>query len=200
MYLGCAVAHGQAHIASPRLHSGSNIGQHHIRLISFSFQVHWPSHSRDMAIWKFNLEKSKSKFIGKVKSKDHYGGSNNRPTCIPFIQCQSALTFLGCGYLTIWPWESKVKIIAQGHIVVQHPFDLHPFCAMSIYPPIPEIQLLKTWPWKSTVKVPGEVKVQGHKFGLTSCWLTSLSFHINQPSRSRGTDFSKFDLQNPMSR
>ena len=58
----------------------------------------------------------------------------------------------------------------------------------------------KIWPWKSKVKVMVEVKVQSHKVGVTSYQLTSLSFHVNRPSHSWDTAFSKFDLENPRSR
>ena len=50
-------------------------------------------------------------------------------------------------------------------------------------------------PSKSKVKVMGEVKVS-----LTFYRLTSLSFHVNRPSHSWDTTFSKFDLENPRSR
>ena len=58
----------------------------------------------------------------------------------------------------------------------------------------------KIWPWKSKVKVMVEVKVESHKVGVTSYRLTSLSSHVNQPSHSWDTTFSKFDLENPRSR
>ena len=59
---------------------------------------------------------------------------------------------------------------------------------------------LKNWPWKSKVKVMGEVKVQSHNVSLTSYRLTSFSFHVNWPSHSWDTAFSKFDLENQGSR
>ena len=45
-----------------------------------------------------------------------------------------------------------------------------------------------------------EVKVESHKVGVTSYRLISLSFHVNRPSHSWDTAFSKFDLENPRSR
>ena len=45
-----------------------------------------------------------------------------------------------------------------------------------------------------------EVKVESHKVGVASCWLTSLSFHVNRPSHSWDTAFSKFYIENPRSR
>ena len=46
----------------------------------------------------------------------------------------------------------------------------------------------------------GEVKVWSHNVSLTFYRLTSLSFHVNPPSHSWDTTFSKFDLENPRSR
>ena len=46
----------------------------------------------------------------------------------------------------------------------------------------------------------GEVTVQSHNVGVTSFRLKSLSFHVNQPSYSWDTAFSKFDLENQGSR
>ena len=53
---------------------------------------------------------------------------------------------------------------------------------------------------KSQVKVMGEVKVCSHNVSLTFYRLTSLSFHVNQPSHSWDATFSKFDLENSRSR
>ena len=46
----------------------------------------------------------------------------------------------------------------------------------------------------------GEVKVWSHNVSLTFYRLTSLSFHVNRPSHSWYTTFSKLDLENPRSR
>ena len=46
----------------------------------------------------------------------------------------------------------------------------------------------------------GEDKVWSHNVSLTFYRLTSLSFHVNRPSHSWDTTFSKFDLENPRSR
>ena len=64
---------------------------------------------------------------------------------------------------------------------------------MLIGPPIPEMQLFKKLTFRSMVKVMGEVKVQSHNVSLTSYRLTSLSFHVNRPSHSWDTAFSKFE-------
>ena len=60
--------------------------------------------------------------------------------------------------------------------------------------------IFKILPWESRVKVMGEVTVESHNVGLTSYRLTSLSFHVNRPSHSWDTAFSKFDLENQGSR
>ena len=62
------------------------------------------------------------------------------------------------------------------------------------------IFFFKIRPWNSKVKVMGEVTVQSHNVGLTSYQLTSLLFHVNRPSHSWNTAFSKFDLENQVSR
>ena len=46
----------------------------------------------------------------------------------------------------------------------------------------------------------GEGKVESHNMGPTFYRLTSLSSHVNRPSYSWDTTFSKFDLENPRSR
>ena len=59
--------------------------------------------------------------------------------------------------------------------------------------PFLSYDFFKIWPWKSRVKV----TVQSQNVGVTSYGLTSLLFHVNQPSHSRPTAFSKFHLENP---
>ena len=54
----------------------------------------------------------------------------------------------------------------------------------------------KLVPSKSRVKV----IARGHIVGIRSCRLISLWFHVNRPSHSWDTAFSKFDLENPRSR
>ena len=92
--------------------------------------------------------------------------------------------------------RSKFKVTTR----VQHSVDSHPFCFMSIRHPIPELQLVQNLTLKSKVKVMGEATVQSQNVCLTSYRLTSLWFHVNRPSHSCDTAFSKFDLENPRSR
>ena len=63
--------------------------------------------------------------------------------------------------------------------------------------PFLRYDFFKIWPWKSKVKVMGEGNVESHKMGVTSYWLTSLSFHVNRPFHSWDTAFSKFELEIP---
>ena len=71
---------------------------------------------------------------------------------------------------------------------------------MSIWHLIAELRLFQNYTWNSKVKVIDEVTVQSHNAGIASYWLTSLSFHVNRPSHSWDTAFSKFDLENQRSR
>ena len=63
--------------------------------------------------------------------------------------------------------------------------------------PFLRCNFFKIWLWKSKVKVMVEVKVESHKVGVTSYWLTSLPFRVNRPFHSWDTTFFKFDLENP---
>ena len=75
-----------------------------------------------------------------------------------------------------------------------------PFVPCQLGIPFVSYDFFKIWPWKSKVKVMGEVKVQSHNVGLASYRITSFSFHVNRPSHSWDTAFSKFDLENQGSR
>ena len=145
----------------------------------------------------------------KIKGQGHGWGHSSKSQCgsnilsihISFVPCQSDLPFLRYSSFKIWLWKSKVKVIAQGHKVGIAPYRLISFL-FHIWSALPFLSydFLKIWPWKSRVKVMGEVTVQRHSVGLTSCRLTSLSFHANRPSHSLDTAVSKFDLENPRSR
>ena len=61
----------------------------------------------------------------KIQGQGHRWGQSSKSQCesniqsthISFVPCQSALPFLGYSHFKIWPWKSKVKVIAQGHKV-----------------------------------------------------------------------------------
>ena len=101
-------------------------------------------------------------------------------------------------YLNIWPWNPRSKWWERWMLKVptwvQHFIRSYPFCSMLIGHPIPEIQLFQNLTLKSMVKVIVEIEVESHKVGVTSYWLTSLSFHVNQPFYSWDTIFSHGEL------
>ena len=74
---------------------GSNIQ------LTLSFNVNQQFHSWVMIFSKFELER-----------KSH-NGCNILSTHIPFIPCQSALSFLRYSIFKIWPWKSKVKVMGE---------------------------------------------------------------------------------------
>ena len=110
----------------------------------------------------------------------------------------------------IWLFQkSTLKIQGQGHgwgdsWKSQHGSNIlsthKPFIPCQSAIPFLRYDFSKIWPWKSKVKVMVEIKVESHKVGVTSYWLTSLLFHVNRPCHSWDTAFSKFDLENPRSR
>ena len=93
-------------------------------------------------------------------------------------------------------WGHSLKSHCGSNILSTH----IPFvpCQSSI--PFLSYDFFKIWPWKSRVKVMGEVTVQSHNVGVASYRLIYLSFHVDQPSHSWDTAFSKFDLENQGSR
>ena len=86
----------------------------------------------------------------------------------------------------------KVRIVRR-FLMLSH-IPLIP-CQLAI--PFLRYDFSKIWPWKSKVKVMGEGNVEKHKVGVTPYRFTSLLFHVNRPSHSWDTTFSKFDLENP---
>ena len=89
--------------------------------------------------------------------------------------------------------QNLTKIQGQGHgwsPTIQSTHIRFIPCQSGI--PFLSYDFFKISPWKSIVKVMGEVTVQSHNVGLTSYRLTSLWFHVNRPSHSRDTAFSKF--------
>ena len=65
----------------------------------------------------------------KIQGKEHGWGQNSQSQyesnilsiSIPLVPCHSALPFMGYSIFKIWPWKSKVKVIAQGHKVGKTP-------------------------------------------------------------------------------
>ena len=175
--------------------------QHHIQLTSLSLQVSWLSHSWDTAISIFLPQKSKVKVMGESKLKvttwvQHSIDSH------PFRSMS-----IGHPIPEIWLFLNlTLKIQGQGHGWGQSWKSQHGSNILSTHIPVIPCQsaipflrynFFKIWPWKSKVKVMGEVNVESHNMVPIFYRLTSLSFHINRPSHSWDTTFSKFDLENP---
>ena len=73
------------------------------------------------------------------------------PTHIPFIMSHSTLLFMKYSYWNIWPWQSKIKVIAQGHIVSITSYRITSLSFHAL--PFLRYSYFKIWPWKSKVKV-----------------------------------------------
>ena len=171
------------------------------RFISFSFHVNRPSHSWDTAIDIENLRSRswvRSKFKvttwvqHSVNSHPFRSMSIGHP--IPELRLFQNLTLKIKGQGHGWgqSWKSQHGSNIQSTHILFVP------CGSGI--PLRSYDFFKIWPWKSRVNVMGEVTVQSHNVGLTSYRFTSLSFHVNRPSHSWDTVFSKFDLENQGSR
>ena len=139
----------------------------------------------------------------KIQGQGHSSRSQSRDnalsTLIPFIPCQSAITFLGYGYFKIWHWKFKVKVISEVESHNLSPTHI-PFLQCESGIPFLSWDFFKICPWKSRAKVMRQVTLQSHNVSLRSYRLTSLSFHVNRASHSSVMTFSKFDLENQGSR
>ena len=93
-------------------------------------------------------------------------------------------------------WGHSSKSQGGSNILSTH----IPFVPCQSGIPLLSYDFFKIWPSNSRIKVMGEVRVQSHNVGLTSYQLTPLLFHVNRPSHSWNTPFSKFDLENQGSR
>ena len=107
------------------------------------------------------------KFKGQGHGKGHSSksqcGSSILSTHIPFIPCQSALPFLRYSIFKICQGSrSRVRSQFKVTMWVQHPIDSHPFCSMSIGPPIPEIQHFQNLTLK--IKGQGQMTLMLHNY------------------------------------
>ena len=174
------------------------------RLTSLSFHVNRASNSWVTTFSKFDLgnQGSRSWVRSKLKVTTLVQHSvDSHPFCfmsighpIPELRLFQNLTLKIKGQGHGWGHSSKSQCgsnILSAHI---------PFIPCQSGIPFLSYDFFKIWPWKSRVKVMGEVSVQSHNVGLTSYWLTSLSFHVNQVSHFWVTTFWKFDLENQGSR
>ena len=181
-----------------------NMGPTFYRLTSLSFHVNRPSHSYDKTFSKFDHENPRSRSWVRRKLKvttwvqhsidSHPFHSMSIGHPIPERRHFQNLTMKIQGQGHGWgeSWKSQ-----HGSNIQSTHIPLIP-CQSAI--PFLRGDFFKIWPWKSKVKVMVGVKVECHKVGATSYRLTFLSFHVNRPSHSRDTAFSKFYLENPRSR
>ena len=129
-------------------------------------------------------------------SKSQYE-SNILLTHIPLVPCQSAHPFLICNIFKIWPWKSKVKVIAQGHKVCITPYRL---ISLSFHADRPSsswdtvISKFDVENSRSRSRVRSKLKV--------TTWVQhsvnshAFSFDVNRASHYCVMTFSKFDLEN----
>ena len=157
-----------------------------IPFLRYNFFKSWP--------WK-----SKVKVMGEVDIKSHSMGPTfyrftslsfhvNRPSHswdMTFSKFDLEIQGQGHGWGECWKSQSGCNSLSI-HIAFVPCQSALPFLRYSIF---------KIWPWKSKVKVMGEVDIESHKVDVTSYRLTSLSFHVNRPSHSWDTTFSKVDLE-----
>ena len=101
---------GQSH--SWRSHNKNNILSTHILFIPCWFGPPIP----EMQLFK--------KGQGWGHSSNSQSESKFLSTHIPLVPCQSALPFPRYNIFKIWPWNSKVKVIAQGYKVGITPYRL----------------------------------------------------------------------------
>ena len=169
---------------------GSNILWTHIPFIPCQSAMPFITYN----FFKICPWKSKVKVMGEGNVESHnMGPTFYRLTSFSFYVNRTSHSCYDL--FKIWPWKSKVKVMVEVNIESHIPFFpcqwVHPFLRYSIF---------KIWPWKSKVKVMGEGSAESHNMGPTFYRLTSVSFHVNRPSKSWDTAFSKFDLENPRSR
>ena len=189
---------GEVKVCSP------NVGLTFYRPTSLSLHVNPPPHSWDITFSKFDLENPRSRSWKRCTLKV--------TTWVQHSINSHPFRSMSIGHPThkIRLFQNlTLKIQAQGHGWGEHWKSRHGSNILSTHIPfvpcqsaIPFIRkdFFKIWPWKSTVKIMVEVKVESHKVGVTSYRLTFLLFHVNRPSHSWDTTFSKFDLENPRSR
>ena len=78
----------------------------------------------EMQLFKKFTLKIQGQAWGHRWSSKSQSESNILSTHIPLVPCQSALPFPRYSIFKIWPWKSKVKVIAQGHKVGITPYRL----------------------------------------------------------------------------
>ena len=172
---------------------GHKVGITPYLLLSVSFHVNRPSHFRDTAISKFDIENSRSRSLVRSKLKVtkwvwHSVDSH------PFRSM-----WIGHPITELRLFQNlSLKIKDQGHASGPHfevtmwvsdPIDSHPFRSMPIGHPIPELRLFQNLTLK--------IKCQGHGWGHTSksqCGSNILSTYIPFVPRQSGILFLSYDF------
>ena len=183
---------------------GHIVGTTPYQLISLSFDVDEPSHSYLLLLQKFDHENPRSrswlrwtlKVTPWVQNSIDAHPFRSMSICHPIPEIQFFFKF-DLENPRSWSWlRSKWKLKSGCNILPTH----MPFVPCQSAIPFLRYSIFKIWPWKSKAKVMGEVNVESHNMCPTLYRLTSLLFHVNLPSHSWDTTFSKFDLENPRSR
>ena len=167
----------QGHSHSSRSHSRYNILSTHIPFVPF-----WSA----LPFLRYSYLK---KMTLKIQGQGHGWGQSSKSQCdsnIPstHILLVSTIPFLRYSIFKIWPWKSKVKVIAQGHKV-----DITPYLLISLSFHVDQ----PSHSWDTAIS----------KFDIENSWvrstfsrLTSLSFHVNWASHFWVRTFSKFEREN----
>ena len=129
----------------------------------------------------------------KIQGQGHSSRSQSRDntlsTLIPFVPCQSPVTFLVYNYLKIWHWKFKVKVISEVKVESHNVGPtLSRLTSILFYVNRASHSWVATFSKfvleKSRAKVMRQVTLRSHNVSLRSYRLTSLSFHVNRASHS----------------
>ena len=147
---------------------GHILGPSFYGLTSLPLFFNQPSHPCDVAFQNMTIQLQGKSYRWGQGSRSH-SGFNILSTHTPFIPYQLALPFLGWSHFKIWPWKSKVKVIAKnltlkiegqspgwgqssGHMVGPNSLSTH-ISLLSCQSALPFLRngCFKIWPWKSKV-------------------------------------------------
>ena len=152
---------------------------------------------------------SPSNFKGQDYGQGPTHWSNLRPgvrsICLLFVSWQSDHFWLRYRKFQIWPWKSKVKVMAK----VKPDGDILGFRVQSIcllFVPWQSDHFwvryskFHIWPWKFKVKVMAKVNPDGHIWALEFNWYVCYSFRGNRTIFGSDIANSIFDLEKSRSR
>ena len=156
--------------------------QYHIQLTPLSFQVSRPSHSWDTAISIVYLENPRLRSSGRSKLGPTPYRFKSR-----FLHVNPLSHSCDTDFFKISPWKSKVKVIAEAHIVGITPYRLISH-SMLMSPRIPIYSYLKF-----------DLEIQGQGHGWGECWSSQhaskiLSNHIPFVPFQSAIPFLRYDF------